>query len=206
MARAMATRLLLSSAQLHGGQFGAVLQSHDIEILLRFLDGLIPGLSPEDQWNRCILRGRQAGEEVVVLKNESDFPQPEVGKLVGIQPPNVSSLQQDLPSVDPPRWEPWASFVVEIVPTATMLNSLIALMGIDVGQSVTFMTSASGGSGGDTFAWTDREPISDALGATTRSPALPRSLVRHRSRECSIYSYGATSATVTSSATSWTRC
>src|SRR5208337_163915 len=91
--------LLLSSAQLHGRQFGSALQSNDVEVLLRFLEGFIPWLSLEDQWNRCVLRRGQAGEEVVVLKNEPDFRQAEVRKLVGIQPPNVGSLQQDFPSI-----------------------------------------------------------------------------------------------------------
>src|ERR1035437_8017886 len=91
--------LLLSSAQLHRRQFGTALQSNDIEILLRHVDGFIPFLSLENQRNRYILRGAQAGKEVVVLKHETDFPQPEVSKLVGIQPPDVDSLHQDLAAI-----------------------------------------------------------------------------------------------------------
>ncbi|MGA8711206.1 MAG: PKD domain-containing protein [Thermoplasmata archaeon] len=93
-----------------------------------------------------------------------------------------------------------ASFVVDTVPTVTTPNPSIASTGIDVGQSVTFTTSASGGSGGYTFAWTQSDPnFGCVLGATDTITCTPTVAGSYTVSVNATDSNGATSATVTSS-------
>ncbi|MGD0587521.1 MAG: PKD domain-containing protein, partial [Thermoplasmata archaeon] len=47
-----------------------------------------------------------------------------------------------------------ASYVVDTIPSVTAPGPSVSSGGIDVGQSVTFTTSASGGSGGYSYTWT----------------------------------------------------
>ena len=58
-------------------QSGAHPRRVPVAVLLQVLN--------EDQRNGRVLRGGQERKEVVVLKYESDLPQPKVSKLVGIQ-------------------------------------------------------------------------------------------------------------------------
>jgi hypothetical protein len=70
-------------------QSGAHPRRVPVAVLLQVLN--------EDQRNGRVLRGGQERKEVVVLKYESDLPQPKVSKLVGIQTPTeIPDLASDV--------------------------------------------------------------------------------------------------------------
>jgi hypothetical protein len=70
-------------------QSGAHTRRVPVSVLLQVLN--------EDQRNGRVLGGGQERKEVVVLKYESDLPQPKVSKLVGIQTPTeIPNLASDV--------------------------------------------------------------------------------------------------------------
>ena len=74
--------LLFAAAELDRRQIRAVFQSDNLQILVGLDDRFTPVFSPQNQRNRNVFGRGQAGEQMIVLKNEADLVQPKIGQLV----------------------------------------------------------------------------------------------------------------------------
>ena len=86
--------LLLAAAQLDRRQLRAVLQADDLQILGGLLERLVPVALLQDQRDRDVLGRRQAREQMIVLEDEADLVQAEVGERVV-----AAVLQMSVPSI-----------------------------------------------------------------------------------------------------------
>src|SRR5262249_13064595 len=80
--------LLFAAGELDRQQLGAILESDDIEIVVRLAQGLIPVALLEYQGNRNILFGGQAREQVIILEDETDGVEAKFGQPVRIESPD----------------------------------------------------------------------------------------------------------------------
>ncbi len=82
MARAMATRCCSPPLSLTGGSSARAFQADDLQILARLRERVVPVLALEDEGNGDVFGGGQARKQVVILEDEPDLVQAEIGQLI----------------------------------------------------------------------------------------------------------------------------